>query len=326
MSQKKRLLVFRFSSMGDVAMTVPIIREFLEQNPEVEIIFVSRTQFKPLFDGIKNLTFYSTNLDKKYKGVIGLYRLAKELKILNFDEVADLHNVLRTQIIRKFLNPKKYAVLNKGRKEREQLVRKQNKVRKQLKPMTERYADVFRELGYSLELTNRLRSSTDKENAIGIAPFAMYEGKTYPLDKMKTIALKIAEKGINVYLFGSKAESESIKDWQELNPKIVSVSGKYNLKKEIEIMSSLKLILSMDSANMHLASIVGTRVISIWGNTHPFMGFLGYGQNYNDVIQDESFQQRPTSVYGKESKNTRKIDYFKNLSPEMIIEKIEKYL
>lgn len=77
---------------------------------------------------------------------------------------------------------------------------------------------------------------------------------------------------------------------------------------------------------MHLASLVGTRVISIWGNTHPFMGFLGYGQSYYDVIQDETLTQRPTSVFGKESKNTEKVDYFQNISPELIVRKIEESL
>lgn len=326
MNQKQRILVFRFSSMGDVAMCVPVVREFLEQFPETEILFVSRPQFQPLFEGIQRLKFFPADLKKKYKGVIGLYKLSKDLRAAGFDSVADLHNVLRTQIIRKFLNPKKIEILDKARKERSQLVRQNNKIKKQLKPMTERYADVFRKFGFELKLSNRLFNQFEKENAIGIAPFAMYEGKQYPFDKMKTVALKIAEKAVKVYLFGGKEEHQELNEWQKLNPNIISVAGKYDLKKELEIISRLKLMVSMDSANMHLASIVGTPVISIWGNTHPFMGFLGYGQDDNNVIQDESLIQRPTSVYGKEPKNAPKIDYFKNISPEMIVEKIEKFL
>lgn len=326
MSQKQRILVFRFSSMGDVAMCVPVVREFLEQFPETEILFVSRPQFQPLFEGIQRLKFFPADLKKKYKGVIGLYKLSKDLRAAGFDSTADLHNVLRTQIIRKFLNPKKIEILDKARKERSRLVRQNDKIKKQLKPMTERYADVFRKLGFDLKLSNRLVNHSEKENAVGIAPFAMYEGKQYPFDKMKTVALKIAEKGVKVYLFGSKAEHQELKEWQKLNPNIVSVAGKYDLKKELEIISRLKLMVSMDSANMHLASIVGTPVVSIWGTTHPFMGFLGYGQDDDNVIQDESLIQRPTSVYGKEPKNAPKIDYFKNISPEMIVEKIEKFL
>lgn len=320
---KHRILVLRFSAFGDVAMTLPVIREFIQQNPNVEIIYVSREKFKDLFDEIPNLTFYTADLDGKHKGLLGLYKLSKELKSLPITEVADLHNVLRTKIIRKFLSHPKAATLNKARKERKALVRKENKVRKQLKPMVERYADVFRELGFELKLSHRLnKPSSNKENAIGIAPFAMYEGKMYPLDKMRSVALKIAEQGIKVYLFGGKNESNELEKWEKFNSNIASVAGKFDLKTELELIKKLRLMVSMDSANMHLASLVGTRVISIWGNTHPFMGFLGYGQNYEDVIQDETMEFRPTSVFGKAPENSDKIDYFKNISPESIADKI----
>lgn len=320
---KHRILVLRFSAFGDVAMTIPVIREFIQQNPNVEIIYVSREKFKDLFDDIPNFIFYPADLDGKHKGILGLYRLSKELKSLGITEVADLHNVLRTKIIRKFLSHPKTAMLDKARNERKALVRKENKVRKQLKPMVERYADVFRELGFEFELKHQLpESSIVKENAIGIAPFAMYEGKMYPLDKMLTVALNIAEKGVKVYLFGGKNESEILESWEKLNPNIQSIAGKFDLKTELEIIRKIKLMVSMDSANMHLASLVGTRVISIWGNTHPFMGFLGYGQSWDDVIQDESMEFRPTSVFGKEPKNAEKIDYFQNISSDSVVDKI----
>lgn len=324
MSDKKTILTTRFSSLGDVAMTVPVIREFLHQNPETQILFLSREKFKPLFEGIPNLEFYPADLDGKHKGFFGLTKLAKELNQFEIDAFADLHNVLRTQILRKLVSTHKSASLNKGRKERKTLIRKENKIKKPIKPMPERYADVFRDLGFELNLSNRLpENSTEKENAIGIAPFAMYEGKMYPIEKMRTVALKIAENGTKVYLFGGRNEADELEPWEKLNPNIQSVAGKFGLKEELELIKKLKLMVSMDSANMHLASLMGTRVISIWGNTHPFMGFLGYGQSMDDVIQDETLTQRPTSVFGKEGKNAGKVDYFQNISPELILEKIE---
>src|SRR5690606_37740833 len=195
--------------------------------------------------------------------------------------------------------------------------------RKPIKPMPERYADVFRNLGFVLDLSNRLTENpAEKENAVGIAPFAMYEGKMYPLDKIRSVALKLAENGTQVYLFGGKNESAELESWEKLNRNIKSVAGKFDLQEELEMIQNLKLMVSMDSANMHLASLVGTRVISIWGNTHPFMGFLGYGQSMDDVIQDENMKERPTSVFGKESKNAEKIDYFQNISSDSVIDKI----
>ncbi len=317
----------RFSSLGDVAMTVPVIQEFLQQNPDVELVYLSREKFKPLFENIPNLKFYPADLDRKHKGFLGLYQLSKELNSFQFDGIVDLHNVLRTNILRKFISAKKKSKLDKGRNERKELLKKEKKILKPIRSMPERYADVFRDLGFELELSHQLpENNTTKENAIGIAPFAMYEGKMYPIDKMRAIALKIAESGTNVYLFGGKAEANELESWEKLNPNIKSLAGKFSFSEELDLMRKIKLMVSMDSANMHLASLVGTKVVSIWGNTHPFMGFLGYGQSLDNVIQDETMKERPSSVFGKEPKGGKKLDYFEKISPEMIIKKIEKNL
>ena len=317
----------RFSSLGDVAMTIPVIREFLQQNPDVEILYLSRRKFKPLFENIPNLSFYTADFEQEHKGLVGLFKLAKELKSYDFEAIADLHNVLRTKVLRQIISSKKSAYLNKGRKERKALIRIKNKIRKPIKSMPERYADVFRNLGFVLRLSNHLsENQKEKENAIGIAPFAMYEGKMYPIEKMRSVALKIAENGTKVYLFGANNEAKELESWEKFNPNIKSIAGKFDLKQEVDLIQKLKLMVSMDSANMHLASLVGTRVISIWGNTHPFMGFLGYGQSMEDVIQDETMEERPTSVFGKESKNAEKRDYFKNISVETVLEKIQSAL
>lgn len=320
------ILVMRFSSLGDVAMTVPVVREFLNQNPGVKIIFVSRGKFRPLFDGIERLEFHPADLEGVHNGFFGLYKLYKNLKKYEIDAVADLHNVLRTKTLCVFFRSvtNNIAVLNKGREERKALIRTENKIRKPLKTMPERYADVFRNLGFEFNLSHKLpENNSDRENAIGIAPFAMYPGKMYPVEKMRTIALKIAENGTKVYLFGGKDEAGELKSWEKLNPNIESVAGTHDLKGELELIKKLKLMVSMDSANMHLASMVGTRVISIWGNTHPFTGFLGYGQSMEDVIQDETLFQRPTSVFGKESKNIGNPDFFRNIQVSEIVEKIK---
>lgn len=327
MKPQHKILMMRFSAFGDVAMTIPVIREFIEQNPDVQIVYLSRGRFKDLFEDIPNFEFYAADLDGKHKGIIGLFKLSKELKTLGITEIADLHNVLRTKILRTFLSLPKMAHLDKARKERKALVRKENKVRKQLKPMVERYADVLRKLGFQLKLSHQLpQNTTTKENAIGIAPFAMYEGKMYPLDNMRAVALKIAENGIKVYLFGGRNEKEELEAWEKLNSNIESVAGKFDMKTELDLIKRIQLMVSMDSANMHLGSLVGTPVISIWGNTHPFMGFLGYGQKEENIIQDETMQFRPTSVFGKEPKDAEKIDYFKNISPEVVINRILKRL
>jgi ADP-heptose:LPS heptosyltransferase len=328
-TNSQKILVMRFSAFGDVAMTLPVLKEFLEQHPEVEITFLSREKFRALVEEVPQIKFVTADLEGKHKGVWGLFKLYKEINHQNFVAVADLHNVLRTKIIRRFFafHDIKMAFLDKGRAERKALIRKENKVRKPIKPIVERYADVFREMGYEFQLSHQLTTKEkSNENAVGIAPFAMYEGKMFPLDKMRPVALKLADKGTKVYLFGSKEEAKELESWEKLNPNIESIAGKLGLKEELKLIQKLSVMISMDSANMHLASLVGTKVVSIWGNTHPFMGFLGYGQSLDNVIQDENFKERPTSVFGKESSRVEKVDFFQNISPERVVDKVTNLL
>src|SRR5690606_23029672 len=126
----KHILVIRLSAMGDVAMTVPVIRAVVAQHPNVRITVVSRPFFKPFFNGIERVDFFGVDLKERHKGFTGLMRLYSDLKKQNIDTVADLHNVLRSKIVRTFLklSGTKVAFLNKGRGEKKALTREENKV------------------------------------------------------------------------------------------------------------------------------------------------------------------------------------------------------
>ena len=292
----KRILAYRFSAFGDVAMIVPVLKEFLAQNPDTEIVFVSRKNFADLFDGVERLTFRGVNLDD-YKGFFGLRKLALELKKeFQPDFVADLHNVLRTKILSFFF--KKTATLDKGRTEKKLLTRKENKVKKPLKPTSERYADVFRKLGFTLKLSHQFPKNSQQKSGIGFAPFAQHAGKMLPIEKSLEL-VKILSKNHPIYLFGGgKKEVEILSKWEQEVENVTSLAGKLSLKEELQKISELELMISMDSANMHLASLVGTRVVSVWGATHYFAGFLGYGQSENDIVEITDLACRPCSVFG----------------------------
>ena len=292
----KKILAYRFSAFGDVAMIVPVLKEFLAQNPDTEIVFVSRKNFADLFDGVERLTFRGVNLDD-YKGFFGLRKLALELKKeFQPDFVADLHNVLRTKILSFFF--KKTATLDKGRNEKKLLTRKENKIKKPLKPTTERYADVFRKLGFKLKLSHQFPKNSQQKSGIGFAPFAQHAGKMLPIEKSLEL-VKILSKNHPIYLFGGgKKEVEILSKWEQEVENVTSLAGKLSLKEELQKISELELMISMDSANMHLASLVGTRVVSVWGATHYFAGFLGYGQSEKDIVEITDLACRPCSVFG----------------------------
>ena len=153
----QHIAVMRLSAMGDVAMTVPVLRAFVNQYPEVKITVVSRPFFKPFFDGIPNLSFFAFDEKEKHKGFLGLLRLFKDLKCLNIDAFADLHNVLRSKIIRNLfaLSGKKTASLDKGRDGKKALTRPENKIFKPLTTMFERHTKVFEQLGFAVDLASR---------------------------------------------------------------------------------------------------------------------------------------------------------------------------
>ena len=188
--------------MGDVAMTVPVLRALVLQYPEVKITVVSRPFFQPFFDGIPNVNFFGVDLNKRHKGFIGLLRLFSDLRKLNIDAVADLHNVLRSKVVRTLfaLSGKKVAATDKGRAEKKALTSLTNKVFAPVKSMVERHIETFKQLGFSIDLSNPQFpekailsqeiisiTGTKNQNWIGFAPFAQYESKVYPIDLMQEV-------------------------------------------------------------------------------------------------------------------------------------------
>lgn len=295
-----RILAYRFSAFGDVAMTVPVFKEFLEQNPGVEIVMVSRKNFEALFAGIPNVIFKGINLDD-YKGFFGLRRLSNELMSeFNPDYVANLHDVIRTKILDRLYRRKGLKVfkINKGKEEKEHLTDVWNLDKVQLKKTVERYADVFREMDFKVELSHQLRPISSHKSGVGFAPFAQHKGKMLPLEKSFELARILAQKHTIYFFGGGKKETETLEKWETLIPNTKSLSGKLSLTEELQKIAELDVMISMDSANMHLASIVGTRCVSIWCATHPYAGFLGFGQKEEDVVQVKDLSCRPCSVFG----------------------------
>lgn len=280
-------------------MTVPVFREFLAQNPDVQVVMVSRSQFKDLFDNIPNLIFKGIDLEH-FKGFLGLRKLGKTLlKEFKPDYIADLHDVIRTKTLDLFFikNGFKVFKINKGKEEKEKLTDIWNLDKTPLRLTCERYADVFRAMNFRLELSHRFPENNQK-SGIGIAPFAQHKGKMLPLEKTFEVAKILATRHKLYFFGGGKSEISILDSWAAQIPNTENLAGKLSLKEELQKIAELEVMISMDSANMHLASLVGTRCISVWGSTHPYAGFLGYGQSENDIVQVKDLTCRPCSVFG----------------------------
>ena len=307
----------RLSAMGDVAMTVPVLRAFVDQYPEVKITVISRPFFKPFFDVIPNLTFFAFDEKERHKGFLGLLRLFQDLKELEIDAFADLHNVLRSKVVRTLfaLSGKKNATVDKGRAAKKALTQPENKVFKQLPTMFERHIKVFKELGFTVDLSQpdfpekvilspEILAVIGEKNQklIGIAPFAQYDAKVYPLDLMQEVIDQLAlDTTHTILLFGGGTKEIEILDSLAANKKnVINIAGKLKLQQELQLISNLDVMLSMDSGNAHIAAMLGVKVITLWGATHPYAGFLPFNQPMeNALVSDRNqFPKIPTSVYG----------------------------
>ena len=311
MPKPKHILVIRFSAMGDVAMTVPVLRALIAQYPDLKITVVTRAFFIPFFQDLKNVEVYSADLKGKHKGVLGLYKLSKELRKLQFDAVADLHNVLRSKILKFFFFGKKVMQLNKGRSEKKALIEGQNF--QQLKTTHQRYADVFEAFGYSIDLfhptfpksaqlSNKLSAFliNNELKTIGFAPFAAHKSKMYPLEQSEEVIAKLS-KDYNIVLFGGgEKEVKVLNQFETTYNNVSSIAGKLSFNEELDLISNLDIMLAMDSGNAHLAAMLGKKVITIWGVTHPYAGFGPFNQpeDYALVADREKYPFIPTSIYG----------------------------
>ncbi|HOV71610.1 MAG TPA: glycosyltransferase family 9 protein [Dysgonamonadaceae bacterium] len=335
------VLVIRLSAFGDVAMLVPPLYSVAKAYPNDTFYVLTNKIYVLLFDlGLSNI--YPIGVDlADYKGIKGLFRLGNFLRKYPIDKVADVHDVLRSKFLRAYFSllGKKTRHIDKGRKEKRAVVSHKAPLQP-LKHTIDRYRDVFEAIGYPAEMTfshyfsNKSSVVSLPENIffdpskknIGIAPFAKHKAKMYPLEKMEEVIKTLCtHPDVIIYLFGSQKEAEIMKKWQETYPHVVSVAGKLDLVQELFLMSQLRVMLSMDSANMHLASLVGVPVISIWGGTHPYLGFYGFKQSVDDAVQID-LDCRPCSVFG--NKPCLRGDYacLNSIDPEIIVRRLQKYL
>lgn len=336
-------LIIRLSAIGDVAMTIPVIYSVAKKNPADSFTVLTQGFLEPLFiNRPLNVEVVTVDLKGPQKSIAGLMWFVRQLSRNGYDVVLDLHDVLRTKLIRSVLRlyGSKIYIIDKARKARKVLTRRKDKQLIPLRPVTERYTDVFRQAGIQVEESfislfeeqpdlSRLSLPAGEKNGfwIGVTPFAKHEGKIYPPGHMEQVIATLSKrKDVTIFLFGGKgAEAELLNEWSSRYPNVFSMAGVYTLDNELRLMNHLDVLVSMDSANMHFASLVNTRVVSVWGATHPFAGFYGYRQNPEDAVQ-LSLYCRPCSAFGQKPCYRGDRACMMQLSPLAIIHKIENIL
>ena len=338
------VLIVRFSAIGDVAMTVPSVYDACLTYPNVRFIMLTRPSMVSIFaNKPDNLVVIGADLKKDYKGLSGMRRIFSRLRHqYKIDGVVDLHDTLRTKYIRLIASLMRIpcAHIHKGKESKRALTRHENKVLLQLETTRSRYRNTFSRLGLPLEehfdglYPNSPAPSIDysaisgplspERHWIGIAPFAKHQGKIYPIDLMEEVVKELSSReDVGIFLFGGGDDEKAVlANWASHYPRVRSLAGeRYGFGVELALLSNLDCMLSMDSANMHLASLVGSPVVSVWGATHPYCGFKGWRQSDSNMIQ-LPLTCRPCSVFG--DKPCYRGDYLclSGIKPRLIVDKI----
>ncbi len=340
-----RVLVSRFSSIGDVALTVPILHAIKLYHPGIDLVMLSRPQFRSLFQPL-DIQFMGVDLQNKHKGLPGLWELKKEIITqVAPDKIVDLHHVLRTRILRGLLSLDGVtgSYIDKGRQQKKEITRRNNKVLKPLPHTIERYQEAFVSAGITapFDLNNPILPKyqsglADKAwmelglsgKVIGMAPLAAHQGKTWPLKQSRKLLGELGELKVQVVLFGGPEDRLTLHQLADTQEHVHLVPATLNFGAEIAFMKNLRLMLSMDSANMHLAALAGIPVVSIWGATHPFTGFGPVGQPTSRIVQisETELNCRPCSVYGNKACFRKDYACLNYISTNMVMRQIERIL
>lgn len=326
-----KVLIIRLSALGDVAMTLPVVYSIAKAHPDVEFDMLTRPFFSRLFIcPPSNVRLVVADYKGEHRGMKGTLKLLNMLRNRHYDAVADLHNVSRSWTIDWALRllGSRVEMVDKMRRGRKDIIN----CHKAQPNFIDRYQDVFQRLGLTATLTFRSLFE-DKEiktpipvekTTIGIAPFARYQNKALPLHQLKALVSSLTNRHLHVMLFGGRGrEAELLAEVAHEVEGCESVAGRFQIEEELAIMHNLALMLSMDSANQHLASIAGTRVMTLWGSTTPLCGFAPYHQN-DDMAILRHLDCQPCTIAGSNQCRLNTFECLSEMDMETVAKRIEQ--
>lgn len=290
---------------------------------------ISNVNNKSIFDFDERLKFIGIDFNSKEKKI---FQIAKKVRVvsgnINFNGVYDLHDVIRSKILCLLLSSKTDVtrVFEKQRSLKNKIISKKIRLQK-LKTSSERYLHCLKKDFDKLDFSNiskSLNAGATKKNIIGIAPFSAHKSKIWPLSNYQKIINHFKNFQFVIFAFGSQ-EQEDSKTYFLKNSNCSVIDGDINLNEQMELINDFKVFISMDSANMHLASLTSTKVVSIWGPTHPFLGFRPlFNEEFIVQLSNEEYTERPISIFGKikKSDEVKAEQSMSRINPERVIEKI----
>ena len=338
--EPRKVLIIRFTALADVAITIPVVYSVCAAYPHIKFYMVTRQWSSYLFvERPRNLVVLGVDVRNKYKGVKGMLKLAKKLrKDYKIDAVADLHSVIRSWVIDSFMKSHgvRLARIDKGHKMKKLLTK--GKIKRQLTTTHDRYVEVFNKIGlafketfegYQKVETQIIPPKPDNETWVAVAPFSQHRSKEYPLEKMEEVIKLLLNRhpNLRIILFGGGSKEKALlhKVTMKYERTFSVAEAKHGFTDEFAVLRQCNVMVSMDSANMHLASLTRTPVVSVWGGTHRYSGFLGWKQNPNNIVELD-YECRPCSVFGQAQCRYGDYHCLTDIKPETIFNQVLKVL
>lgn len=349
-SKYHNVLITRFRLLGDVAMTIPVVYSACEAHPDVRFVIATQSVASTLFvNAPSNLTVVSIDHRTELSSFGSLRRLARRLvNDYGIDAMVDLQGEYRSWLLGVCLRlqgVKKVVRIDKGTKGKRALTRRRNKRMFPLVTQRDRYREALNRMGFTFDETftsiygdnaqadsalfaHLSAAKQPGERWIAVAPFAKWNGKIYPMHLMEKVLDQIAAwQGVRIFLLGQgDNERDQFRKWTAKYANATSLAECRNgFPAELALLSHCDVMLSMDNMNMHLASLVRVPVVSVWGASHPYCGFMGWKQDEANVVQ-LNMACRPCSLFG--DKKCYYNDFFclTGIQPQMVISAVEKVL
>lgn len=300
----KKVLIIRFSSIGDIVLTSPVIRCLKLQLKDVEVHFLTKKTFLPALN-------QNPYLDKIYTIENSIDSILPDLKKEKYDYVIDLHNNIRTRLVKLKLGQTSFS-FNKLNVEKWLFVNlKINKMPSV--HIVDRYMETVKKLDiindnkgldYFISKEDEIAISslpqTHHSGYIGFVIGGQHATKRLPLEKIISICQKINHPTI---LLGGKEDAENAEKIAEVvgREKIFNACGKYSLNQSASLVKQAKKIITHDTGLMHIAAAFKKDILSIWGNTVPAFGMYPYLPGANSkIVEVNGLSCRPCSKIGYE--------------------------
>ena len=319
-----KILVIRLSSLGDIILTSPTVLNLKIGYPQSRITFLTKPKYRPIVEMFG--TVDEIALLPESGNFTGQLSLLKSLEQQNFDIIVDLHSNFRSSVARTVLTAGQKVVYPRNRSARQRIVQFKDFTAPDSNIHTiDKYNDCLLQLGLAAPARRPVFEKSNgripaKPAAVLIAPGAAFENKKWPVEKFAEVAVKLHHSHQAKIIWAATAKDKTPASLGEKIPiEKLRVLSDHPLESLASIISQATLTIANDSGIAHLSSAVGTPVISIFGPTHPALGFQPRG--LLDIIIQADVSCCPCSLHG-DKKCFQKEQYcFTRIEPPEVVEK-----